>query len=221
MTTAAGTGPRPVGRQLLRGIGFFAGLAAAGFGILMLVTLVQWVRGVDDAALIPAWRRITALAIVAVLVAGSILTWRRLRAWADRPRWLVPMAGLVLVAALVPAVWLPAPAEDLAGSSCVPLANAWRPIVTASAADMAFFESGRRSGPPSTVRDHASLLAYTAVLRARQQTPAYQRASHYITWVVTGGRCAPRSRTALEWSAAGLGLGAAAITLAVRRRRLT
>jgi hypothetical protein len=220
MTVVGGTERRPVGLQLLRGIGWFVALVAAVLGVLALAGTAHWLLGTSDAGWgVPAWRRISAVVLGVAVVGGAGFTWRRLRAWGDRPRWIVPAAAAVLAAALVPALWLPAPAGDFHSSACFPIADAWQPVVTASAADLAFFAAGMHNGLPSGVQDKASIAAYRTSLRERSQTPAYQRASRYTLWVAGGGSCTPRSRTALGSSAIGLGLGAAALSLAVRRRR--
>jgi len=219
MTTATGGRHRSAPRQALRGVGFFVGLVVALFAMVLLWGVAEWLLGDGTGWDIPGWRRASALVIGLVVVGGSVVTWRRLRAWVDRPRWLVPAAAAVLVVGLLPALILPAPADDFTGSPCVPIADAWRPAVTASASDLAFFQAGMHNGLPSSVHDRASLAAYTASQRARQQAPAYQRASRYELWAAGGGSCAPRSRVALGWSAVGLGLGAAALSLGVRRRR--
>ena len=187
--------------------------------VAALWAVAEWLLGNGAGWDVPAWRRGTALVIGLVVVAGSAVTWRRLRAWGDRPGWLVPAAAAVLVAGLLPALILPAPADDFTGRPCVPIADAWRPVVTASASDLAFFRAGMHNGLPSSVHDRASLAAYTASQRARQQSPAYQRASRYELWAAGGGTCAPRSRVGLGWSALGLGLGTVAVSMGVRRRR--
>ena len=212
MVTVGLRGGRSVGRQVLRGIGFFVyGVS----GLLAVLTLVSWVHADDDgrAGLV---RRLAATAVVLSLGVVVALTMRSLRRWEGRPRWLVPAASVLLVVALVPAVYAPAPITS-SSDGCIPVLGAWEPVVAEpSAADLAFYESLFGQPHPKT---RAEADAQVAVARAKRRSPAYQRVENYGLWAQSDAGCAPSSRTHLGWSAAGLGVGAAALTVAVRRRR--
>jgi hypothetical protein len=211
MAVVGGVARASVGRQLLRGVGFFAGGASA---LLTVVMLLSWVHD-DEYGRAGLARRLAGTGVVLALVAGGYVTRRQLRRWGERPRWLVPAAVAVFVVALVPAAY--APSNAFYAGSCVPILTAWEPAMSSpSAADLAYYESTFKIPLPRT---NAQRAAFVHAQEARQQTPAYQRVSRFRFWYASEASCAPASRNRLGWSAAGLGVGAAALTVAVRRRR--
>jgi hypothetical protein len=217
MTVLGGTERRPVGVQALRGIGFFVG----GVATLMTAALLAWsVRGEDSDFGASAGRRAAGTAVIVVLLAGGYLTFRSLRRWAGRPRWLVPAASLLTIAALVPAVWAAAPAT-LDSGGCLPLIAAWQPVVAIpSAADVAGYESGFVN--PATIDKHHKPAVDAKVIftvKEARATPAFLRSARFAAWEASDAACAPVSRTHLAWSATAFGLGAAGIAAGVRRRR--
>jgi hypothetical protein len=212
MAVVGGVRRASFGRQVARGIGFFVGGA---FALLAVAMLVSWLSSDDDGRPVLGLRLGATVAVLA-LAAGVSLVQRSLRRWSGRPRWLVPAAVVVLVAALVPAVYAPAPSTSDA-DGCTPLLNAWEPVVAEpSAADLAFYEGVFTTPLP---KGKAQLAAFLSAQEAKHRMPAFERVSSYALWLDSDAACAPSSRTHLAWSAAGLGVGAAALTLAVRRRR--
>ena len=216
MTLLGGTEHRPVGIQVLRGIGWFLG----GVGVLMTAALlVQSVRGDDIGFSASPGRRAAGTAVIVVLLAGGCLTFRSLRHWARRPRWLVPVAALLAVAALVPALWATPPASS-AADGCVPLLSAWQPVLAEpSAADQALYESSFDNLATADLHDKAAVAAAIAKDKAIRATPGGRLVSRFASWENSDAACAPVSRTHLGWSAVALGVGTAGIAAAVRRRR--
>ncbi len=218
MATAVGTGPASVLRQVLRGIGFtLLGLVA----VVLAGDAGDWLRGQSGWGDLSATERSAVAGSWLVLVAALVLTWRRLRRWQERPRWLMRCAAVVAFVGLLPMVAVPAPAQARDISHCVPLADAWRPSVSApAAADIAFARSvdaveHRRVAQRPYRPSHGAADAYLAQI----ESPAYSSVALFQLWQRSPGSCASRSRVARGSSAAGLGVGAAAIGLAVRRRR--
>lgn len=225
MALVSGAPPRSVVHQVLRGVGF---TLAASFWLLLALWLAGGLLTSEDAfveAAVPPARRAASVAVVVALAVAVLLVRRWLRRWEDRPHWLMPAAWLVLLGALIPAVAIPTARDDFGSRVCVPLADAWRPVLTASASDLAYWRSVYAAAPPPLTHDHAQnraqLQGYLAAQSAKRAAPAFVRADNYVLWASAGGSCAPRSRTALGWSAAGFGLGAGGIAFAVRRRRVT
>ena len=230
-------GTRPVVIQLLRGVGWsVAGLSSLALARLLLTTpgdqgLIEF----DNSSwhptihLHPQWQ---AIFLVGAVAGISYFVFRRIRGWPTRPRWLMPVGVVVLVAAAVPALKPFTTTSELDARSCVPLVDAWHPVVPdPGPSDRAVWQSQYKSlSPiPSDLVDPAKRRAFVdeqrRVLLAYQQqirsTPAFHRADRYIVWSFTRGICAPRSRHYLVASGALLS-GGAAIGLGgvtVRRRR--
>jgi len=211
MVTLGVRGGQSIRRQVLRGIGFFAAGASA---LVAVGTLASWVHA-DDAGQAGLGRRLGATAVVLTLVAGGFVSVRRLRRWSERPGWLVPAVAALMLAASIPAVY--AGGNGQYDGSCIPVLQAWQPSMTEpSAADVAYFESVLRTPLP---HGRAALATFISAQQHKRRAPAFQRVDRYETWRFSEASCAPSSRSHLAWSAAGLGVGAAALTGALRRRR--
>ena len=206
-----------VGRQLGRGVAFTVALLV---GLTVAFSAVGWLIDLDgDSDLSAAQRTGVGLAWLAIAAVLAVL-WRRLRQWSGRPRWLVPAAVVIAVAGLTPAVIAPAPHRPAYISHCAPLADAWRPVMAApTVADLAYMKAHPKPTHVSlNVMTRQQRDAYEAAFNAWLSSPAYSHVLLYQLWQDGPGPCGASSRTDLGRSAAGLGVGALALTIAVRRR---
>jgi hypothetical protein len=229
---------RPVVIQILRGVGWtMAGLLSLTLAEFLLTnpgdqSPIQFDSGGWHATvdLHPQWR---AILLVGAVAGVSYFLFRRVRRWPTRPRWLLPLGVVVLVAAAVPALKPFTTSSELDSRSCVPLVDAWHPVVhNPGPSDLAVWQSQYKSlSPiPSDLVDPVKRRAFVdeerRIFLAEQQqirsTAAFQRADGYIIWTFTRGVCTPRSRQYLTFSAALLGIGAVigVGAVSVRRRRL-
>jgi len=227
-----------VARQVRRGIGW----TAAGLAALVLASALLKNPGAKDGItntnvdtghttvnIEPQWK---AMFVVAVVAAISILVFRRLRRWSERPRWLMPLSVGVLVAGCALMLW-PSTIADAYGDThtCTALLDAWHPVVAnPGAADLAV-RAGLYNVPlqhspyHDAARMHAFYLAQQRTLQSRaaaiQATPAYQRAERYVEWTISQNACAPQARTSFAASGAVFIGGAAALTgaTAITRKR--
>jgi hypothetical protein len=218
MVTLGVRGGRPIHRQLLRGVAITVALLV---GLLLVATAVPWLLNGDGFDDLSAPRRLAVAGTWVGLAAGLTFTWRRLRRWSERPRWLVPAAAAIVVAGLVPAVVMQAPVQPGFISHCVPVADAWRPVMARpSAADVAYMTAHPKPSHVSlNVMTRQQRDAFDAAFNVWLSSPAYAHMTIYSIWQDGPGPCAVPSRAHLGWSAAGLGVGAAGLTVAVRRRR--
>src|SRR3954470_18226006 len=139
MVTLGVRGGRPLHRQLLRGVAFTAGLLV---GLYLAALTIAWLYNEDGFVDLSTPRRLAVAGTWVGIAAAASLTWRRLRSWSERPRWLVAAAAVVAIVGTAPAVAIPAPAVAGFISHCVPVADAWRPVMPPpSAAELAFVRS--------------------------------------------------------------------------------
>jgi SAM-dependent methyltransferase len=230
--TSAGIGaaPRPnraVGVQIARGVGFTVLLLVGLWAAVYVGSALFFIRDFGAYVFHPYW---PAVVPVAALIVASVIAIRRMRAWAVRPRWLVPCALLVVGATFAIAFVPFSVTREYASNSCIAITDAWHPVVaTPAPADMAVWHSLSEvrpiPSPPYTdpVRRYVYAQHEIHIYRARHArivaTPAYQRADSYIWWTYGQGPCTATSRNLLAASGGVLVLGSAILGVAVRRRR--
>ena len=133
----------------------------------------------------------------------------------------MPAAVAIAIAGVAPGVVMQAPARAQLISHCIPIADAWQPVMAPpAAADVAYMAAHpkpSRAGLEQMTRQQRH--AYEEAFNVWLSSPAFARTTLYTLWQYGSGSCATPSRARLGWSAAGLGVGAAALTVAVRRRR--
>jgi hypothetical protein len=162
----------------------------------------------------PHW---AAIAIVAAVIGIALVLWYFVRGWQWRPRWLVPVGAIVLGAAGVLAA-NPFTPIDHSYLVCVPLVDAWHPVVPRpNTSDVRVFNSTFAS--PSTVQSAAEFREFRVASNAARHTPAFKRVTTYLDWSVSKDACTPRARRYLAASAATLVTGAAGTIVGVGRSR--
>ena len=187
--------------QIGRGVGFTTlGLGLIGAGV--------WVSGAPEASdngdvtFQPHWALYAVLCVAAI--AGYMLVWR-VRRWAARPRWLLPLTAGVLIVAAVPALKPYTIAPELTPLTCVPLLDAWHPVVPhPSRADWAVWTAIYEATPPSTQTEAKADLARVQTAKA---TPAYAADARYAQWTFGPGECVAKSQRTLSISLAILAGG--------------
>jgi hypothetical protein len=181
----------------------------------------------SSAAFHPSW---AAIIPTVALAAGSWIAFRRMRAWSNRPRLLIPGAVLVIAATSLIAYWPFSVATLTSPSTCVAVADAWHLVVAKpSEADFVVWQSHNElmpfPKPPTT--DPAGRRVFYGNIRQRflarrariEATPAFQRADSYIWWTYGQGPCTPTARKVLAASGGTLLVGSAVLGVAVGRRR--
>lgn len=231
MTSAGiGAAPRPnraVGVQIARGVGFTVLLLVGLWAAVYVGSALFFIRDFGAYVFHPYW---PAVVPVAALIVASVIAIRRMRAWAERPRWLIPCALLVVGATFAFAFVPFSVTREHASNSCIAITDAWHPVVaTPAPADMAVWHSLSEVPPiPSppyadAVRRLAFARREIRIYRARHDrifaTAAYQRADSYIWWTYGQGPCAAPSRNLLAASGGTLLFGSAMLGIAVTRRR--
>jgi hypothetical protein len=198
---------------------------AAGFTALVvgLIGVGVWVSGAPEASdngyvtFRPHWALYGALCAAAA--AGFFLV-RRVRRWVDRPRWLLPAAAGILIVAAVPALKPYTISPELTPLTCVPLLDAWHPVIPhPGPTNWAVWTSIYSAPPPSTSAEAKATLAR---VQAEKATSAYATDARYAEWTFGPGECVAKSRRTLAISLAVLGGGSAAVVAAtalVKRRR--
>ena len=227
-----------VARQVLRGVSWTAaGLATLALASALLknpgakdgITNTDVDTGHTTVNIEPQWKAMFVVAVIAVI---SIFVLRRLRHWAERPRWLMPLSVGVLIAGCALMLW-PSTVSDAYDDThtCTALLDVWHPVVAnPGAADLAvraglYNVQLKHSPYQDAARMHAFYLAQQRTLQARdaaiRATPAYQRAERYVEWTISQNACAPQARTRFAASSAVFAGGAAALTgaTAISRRR--
>jgi hypothetical protein len=224
-----GAAPRPnrsVGIQVARGVGFTVVLLLALWITIYIGAALFFTDGSSASDFHPYWPAVVPVAVVAI---ASVLAYRRMRAWTERPRWLVPCSMLLIGATLLIAFFPFSVTREFASNTCMAITDAWHPVTaTPAPADMAVWHSLFENPiPPSPytdpVRRHAYYQREIRSYRARHNrivaTAAFQRADRYIWWTYGQGPCTAASRDLLVASGATLLLGTAALGVAVTRRR--
>jgi hypothetical protein len=201
--------------QVLRGLRWAALVAVT-------VVALAWSAGfVGSTNYVRRWNPLPLLVVCAG--AGVAVLGSRLRSWGRRPRWFPIGATTVLAVAAIPVVWPFAITNDVATQTCLPILDAWRPIVAKpSERDMHVWQSAWAVPPRSVLSDAAKRRAH-AVARDRViASPAYRRAMDYAAWRLGRGVCAPRARRHAGASLAALAAGVLTLGAGstVRRRRL-
>ena len=201
---------------------------AAAFTLLALgfIGLGLWVSGAPEASdngyvtFQPHWALYGALCTAA---AAGFFVVRRVRRWAARPKWLLPGAACVMIAAAVPALKPFTISPELTPLTCVPLLDAWHPVIPHPApADWAVWTSIYSAPPPSTAAEAKATLAR---VQAEKATPAYATDARYAEWTFGPGECVARSQRTLAISLGICGGGSVTVVLAaamwaLRRRRV-
>jgi hypothetical protein len=231
---------RPIGVQVLRGIGWTgAGLFALGMAALLVETpganegiINDDLNGHTTIAIHPQWK---AIAVVFGVVVVCTLAFRRLRRWQARPRWLMPLAVVILIGSTITALKPFGMSSESDSQSCIPVVDAWHQVVpNPGPVDMRVWRSQfavqlHRSPYTDPARSRQFYDQQRATIRAQESaikaTPAFQRGERYMDWTFTQGVCAPRSRQYLGVSALVLIGGSAALAavtvVPLRRRRKT
>jgi hypothetical protein len=226
---------RSVGAQIARGIGLTVALLVGSwvaFYVCIVLFFFHDNNGFDSSAFSGSafhanWAAI--LPTVALAVA-SWIAFRRMRAWDDRPRLLIPATVLVVATTSLIAYWPYSVATLTAPSTRVAVADAWHPVVAEpSEADLVVWQSHNElmPFPKAPTTDPVGRRAFYQDIRRRflarrariEATPAFQRADRYIWWTYGQGPCTATSRNLLAASGGVLLLGGAALGMAVKRRR--